>query len=91
MRFASDPGRFAAFSQASAACVCRFVAKTCIDAPTEALLLALARECGLEAHRDAMRAGEADQHHRAACGDALAVAKSGPSPRRQLRKALLKA
>jgi glucose-6-phosphate isomerase len=34
------------------------LSKNLIDAPTEALLMALARECGLEAHRDAMFSGK---------------------------------
>ena len=55
--FAADPGRFAAFSQ-EAPHVFADLSKNLIDAPTEALLMALARECGLEAHRDAMFAGE---------------------------------
>ncbi|MGJ7580547.1 glucose-6-phosphate isomerase [Variovorax sp. RHLX14] len=55
--FASDAGRFDAFSQ-SAPHVFADLSKNLIDAPTEALLLALARESGLEAHRDAIFAGE---------------------------------
>ncbi|RZL91138.1 MAG: glucose-6-phosphate isomerase [Variovorax sp.] len=55
--FAADAGRFAAFSQ-EAPHVFADLSKNLIDAPTEALLMALARECGLEAHRDAMFAGE---------------------------------
>ncbi|MDO9414481.1 MAG: glucose-6-phosphate isomerase, partial [Pararhizobium sp.] len=55
--FAADPGRFAAFSQ-EAPHVFADLSKNLIDAPTEAVLMALARECGLEAHRDAMFAGE---------------------------------
>ena len=49
--------RFAAFSEA-APHVFADLSKNLIDARTEALLLALARESGLEAHRDAMFAGE---------------------------------
>ena len=56
--FASDAGRFDAFSQ-SAPHVFADLSKNLIDASTEALLLALAQESGLEAHRDAMFAGEA--------------------------------
>ena len=55
--FAADAGRFDAFSQ-SAPHVFADLSKNLIDAPTEALLLALAQETGLEAHRDAMFAGE---------------------------------
>ncbi len=55
---AQDPGRVAHFSQ-NAPHVFADLSKNLIDAPTEALLLQLARECGLEQHRDAMFAGEA--------------------------------
>ncbi|MGV8803765.1 MAG: glucose-6-phosphate isomerase [Polaromonas sp.] len=55
--FAQDAGRFAAFSQ-QAPHVFADLSKNLIDAPTEALLLALARQCGLESQRDAMFAGE---------------------------------
>ena len=56
--FASDSGRFARFSQ-SAPHVFADLSKNLLDANTEALLQNLARECGVEAHRDAMFAGEA--------------------------------
>ncbi|MEJ8820644.1 glucose-6-phosphate isomerase [Variovorax humicola] len=55
--FASDAGRFAALSQ-EAPYVFGDLSKNLIDTSTEALLMSLARECGLEAHRDAMFAGE---------------------------------
>ena len=56
--FATDgDARFAAFSEA-APHVFADLSKNLIDARTEALLLALARESGLEAHRDAMFAGQ---------------------------------
>ncbi|MEJ8846588.1 glucose-6-phosphate isomerase [Variovorax rhizosphaerae] len=55
--FASDAGRFTALSQ-EAPHVFGDLSKNLIDAPTEALLMTLARECGLEAHRAAMFAGE---------------------------------
>ncbi|MBP6006790.1 MAG: glucose-6-phosphate isomerase [Rhodoferax sp.] len=55
--FASDSKRFEAFSQ-SAPHVFADLSKNRIDAGTEALLLDLARQTGLEAHRDAMFAGE---------------------------------
>ncbi|MEO7401668.1 MAG: glucose-6-phosphate isomerase, partial [Polaromonas sp.] len=55
--FAQDGQRFARFSQ-EAPHVFADLSKNLIDADTEALLLALARQCGLEAHRDAMFAGE---------------------------------
>lgn len=56
--FGTDGGRFDAFSQ-EAPYVFADLSKNLIDAPTEALLLDLARECGVERHRDAMFAGEA--------------------------------
>ncbi len=55
--FAQDSGRFDHFSQ-QAPLVFADLSKNLIDSATEALLLALARECGLEAHRDAMFAGQ---------------------------------
>ena len=54
--FAQDAGRFENFSQ-DAPHVFADLSKNLIDGPTEALLLALARECGLAQHRDAMFAG----------------------------------
>jgi len=56
--FANDPGRFGRLSQ-SAPHVFADLSKNLLDAGTEALLQDLARECGVEAHRDAMFAGEA--------------------------------
>jgi glucose-6-phosphate isomerase len=55
--FAQDATRFDTFSQ-NAPYVFADLSKNRIDAATEAMLLQLARECGLEAHRDAMFAGE---------------------------------
>ncbi|HET8744506.1 MAG TPA: glucose-6-phosphate isomerase [Ramlibacter sp.] len=55
--FAQDAGRFERFSQ-QAPHVFADLSKNLIDAATEEALFALARECGLEAHRDAMFAGE---------------------------------
>ena len=55
--FARDGQRFARLSQ-QAPHVFADLSKNLIDADTEALLLALAKQCGLEAHRDAMFAGE---------------------------------
>ena len=54
--FAADPGRFGAFSQ-EAPHVFADLSKNLIDRPAQALLLDLARQCGLEAQRDAMFAG----------------------------------
>ncbi|MDO8285943.1 MAG: glucose-6-phosphate isomerase [Rhodoferax sp.] len=56
--FAQNPDRFAHFSQ-QAPHVFADLSKNLLDAPTEGLLLDLARECGLEAQRDAMFAGTA--------------------------------
>ena len=56
--FAADPQRFASFSQ-DAPHVFADLSKNLIDAPTQALLFDLARQCGVEAHRDAMFGGEA--------------------------------
>ena len=55
--FASDSQRVASLSQ-SAPHVFADMSKSLTDATTEKLLLDLARECGLEAHRDAMFAGD---------------------------------
>ncbi|MDO8387225.1 MAG: glucose-6-phosphate isomerase [Polaromonas sp.] len=55
--FAGHPGRFAEFSQ-DAPHVFADLSKNLIDAPTQALLLDLARQCCLEERRDAMFAGE---------------------------------
>ena len=56
--FASDASRFDALSQ-QAPHVFADLSKNLIDAATQALLLDLARQCGVEAHRDAMFAGAA--------------------------------
>ena len=56
--FASDASRFADWSM-QAPEVFADLSKNRIDAQTLALLLQLARDCGLEAQRDAMLAGEA--------------------------------
>ena len=55
--FAADPKRFARFSQ-DAPHVFADLSKNLIDSATEALLFNLARQCGLEQHRDAMFAGQ---------------------------------
>lgn len=55
--FAADPDRFAAFSQ-EAPHVFADLSKNLIDAPTQTLLLDLARQRGVEAYRDAMFSGE---------------------------------
>jgi glucose-6-phosphate isomerase len=56
--FAADPQRFDTFSQ-GAPHVFADLSKNLMDLPTQSLLLDLARQAGLEAHRDAMFAGEA--------------------------------
>ena len=55
--FAQDPQRLPAFSE-EAPHVFADLSKNLLDAGTEQELLALARECGLEARRDAMFRGE---------------------------------
>jgi len=55
--FAANPQRFADFSQ-DAPHVFADLSKNLINASSQALLLDLARQCGLEQHRDAMFAGE---------------------------------
>ena len=56
--FAQDPSRVEHFSQ-RAPHLFADLSKNLIDAPTEALLLDLARQCGVETLRDAMFAGQA--------------------------------
>jgi glucose-6-phosphate isomerase len=56
--FAQDTTRFARLSQ-QAPYVFADLSKNRVDAETEALLLDLARQCGVEEHRDAMFAGVA--------------------------------
>jgi glucose-6-phosphate isomerase len=59
--FATDAGRFESFSQ-PAPHVFADLSKNRIDAHTQALLFDLARQTGVEQHRDAMFAGEAINH-----------------------------
>ena len=56
--FAADPQRFERFSQ-TAPHVFADLSKNLIDAAVEQQLFALARQCGVEAYRDAMFGGEA--------------------------------
>ena len=56
--FATDAQRFSTFSQ-DAPHVFADLSKNLIDGKTQSLLLDLARECGVEEHRDAMFAGQA--------------------------------
>ena len=56
--FANDPQRFTTFSQ-DAPHVFADLSKNLIDSQTQALLIDLARQTGLEAYRDAMFAGAA--------------------------------
>ncbi|WP_210544412.1 glucose-6-phosphate isomerase [Rhodoferax sp. PAMC 29310] len=56
--FAADPDRFTRFSQ-TAPHVFADLSKNLIDEATQALLLDLAQQTGLAAHRDALFAGEA--------------------------------
>jgi glucose-6-phosphate isomerase len=55
--FAADPQRFSGFSQ-DAPHVFADLSKNLVDPPTQSLLFELARQCGLEQHRDAMFAGQ---------------------------------
>ncbi len=55
--FAIDAGRFTALSQ-SAPYVFADLSKNLIDAATQGLLFDLARQCGVEAHRQALFAGD---------------------------------
>ncbi len=55
--FAADPRRFDAFSL-QAPHVFADLSKNLLDSTTQGLLLALAAECGVASHRDAMFAGE---------------------------------
>ena len=55
--FAADPDRFTSFSQ-QAPHVFADLSKNRIDGDTQALLFDLARQCGLEQHRDAMFSGQ---------------------------------
>ena len=57
-QFSRDPGRFDAFSQ-SAPHLFADLSKNLIDAEIEQQLFALARQCGVVEHRDAMFGGEA--------------------------------
>ncbi len=54
--FATDPERYASLSQ-EAPHVFADLSRNRMDAPTEALLFALARQCGLEQHRQALWTG----------------------------------
>ena len=56
--FGTDPDRFGRFSQ-NAPHVFADLSKNLLDADTEALLIDLARQCGVQTHRDAMFAGDA--------------------------------
>ena len=58
LAFGIDAHRFASFSQ-QAPHVFADLSKNLIDASTAKLLFDLARQCGVESHRDAMFAGEA--------------------------------
>jgi glucose-6-phosphate isomerase len=55
--FVADAQRFERFSQ-SAPHVFADLSKNLLDADTEALLMDLARQCGVQEHRDAMFAGD---------------------------------
>ena len=77
--FAADPQRFEHFSQ-SAPHVFADLSKNRMDAATQTLLLELARQCGLEQHRDAMFAGELVNSTEKTCCHAFFATKTRPSP-----------
>jgi glucose-6-phosphate isomerase len=78
--FAADAGRFERFA-VQAPGVFADLSKNRWDASTRALLTGLAAECGLEAHRDAMFAGEAinQTEGRAVLHTALRTPADAPS------------
>jgi glucose-6-phosphate isomerase len=78
--FAADPARFDAFALAAPE-VFADLSKHRWDAATRALLLQLARECGVEARRDAMFAGEPinTTEGRAVLHTALRTPRGAPS------------
>ena len=88
--FAADPGRYQAFSQ-DAPHVFADLSRNRTDTATEALLLALARECGLEQHRAAMWAGEAvnTTEHRAALHHLLRNPAPSPAQKAQVATDLI--
>lgn len=88
--FAADPGRYQAFSQ-EAPHVFADLSRNRTDTATEALLLALARECGLEQHRAAMWAGEAvnTTEHRAALHHLLRNPAPSPAQKAQVATDLI--
>ncbi|MBT2325404.1 glucose-6-phosphate isomerase [Variovorax paradoxus] len=79
--FATDPRRFDAFSQ-PAPHLFADLSKNLVDAKTEELLMALARETGLEAQRDAMLAGRHinTTEDRAVLHTLLRAPASAPAP-----------
>ncbi len=87
--FAADAGRVTRFSQ-EAPELFADLSKNCIDAPVEDSLFALARECGVEAHRDAMFAGEAinNTEQRAVLHTLLRAPAGAPQPNAFCDKAL---
>ncbi len=87
--FAADAGRFAHFSQ-QAPEVFADLSKNRIDAATEGMLFDLARQCGVEAHRDAMFAGEKinSTEQRAVLHVLLRAPADAPQPDATLRQAL---
>ncbi len=74
--FANDADRFARFSQ-QAPHFFADLSKNLIDDRTQALLLGLAREVGLESRRDAMFAGEAINPTEDRAVNALLIEKTG--------------
>ena len=73
--FARDPARFERFAFEAPEVFCD-LSKNRIDAATLHFLADLARECGVEARRDAMLARRADQRHRRPGGAAHRLARA---------------
>jgi hypothetical protein len=87
--FAADPQRVARFSQ-EAPELFADLSKNCIDGPIEDLLFELARACEVEAHREAMFAGEPinNTEQRAVLHALLRTPVGTPQPNAVLQSAL---
>jgi glucose-6-phosphate isomerase len=77
----SRPAAFRGLQPAGAPCVCRPVQEPASTRATELLLLDLARQCGVEQHRDAMFAGARPSTPPSTARSCIFAAKSGPSAR----------
>ena len=85
--FAVDPQRFSTFSQ-DAPHVFADLSKNRIDAVTQALLFNLARQCGVEQHRDAMFAGEKINTTEDRAVMHFLLRKSAPTPTKSVPAAI---